>query len=98
MAFLECFVSFLRAIFCLAYVLPYPPPPRFKDKKSKSLLLSLGKDLAKAESSFKFKTICFRVRPVYICFFFISFSYFFEDEEETNEITKSERFAERLRT
>ena len=93
--FLECFVSFLRAIFCLAYVLPYPPPPRFKDNKSKSLLLSLGKDLAKAESSFKFKTICFKVRPVYICFFF---PYFFEDEEETNEITKSERFAERLKT
>ena len=51
----------------------------------------------KAESSFKFKTICFKVRPVYICFFF-PFSYFFEDEEETNEITKSERFAERLKT
>ena len=82
-----------------SYILfSYPPPPRFKDKKSKSLLLSLGKDLAKAESSFKFKTICFKVRPVYICFFFISFSYFFEDEEETNEITKSERFAERLKT
>ena len=48
-----------------------PPPPRFKDNKSKSLLLSLGKDLAKAESSFKFKTICFKVRPVYICFFFL---------------------------
>lgn len=34
----------------------------------------------------------------FISAFFISFSYFFEDEEETNEITKSERFAERLKT
>ena len=57
-----------------SYILfSYPPPPRFKDKKSKSLLLSLGKDMAKAESSFKFKTICFKVRPVYICFFLFLF-------------------------
>ena len=67
-------ISSSYILFSLRVTVPLPPPlppPRFKDNKSKSFLLSLGEDLAKAESSLKFKTICFKVRPVYICFFFL---------------------------